>query len=85
MFDVLEKVLVAGFALLLLVVMWPGAKKRLEEARSAQERDWPGFLAPLTMVVILVIVLIMLARCGRPDSSTIDLPKSSAGRTEVSV
>ncbi|MEN8261178.1 MAG: hypothetical protein ABFS02_11435 [Pseudomonadota bacterium] len=45
----------------LLVVLWfrPGIKAALERSRTA-EKDWPGALIPIAMVVLLVIFLIMM-------------------------
>jgi hypothetical protein len=45
----------------LLVILWfrPGIKAALERSQQA-EKDWPGVLIPLALVVVFVILLIFL-------------------------
>ena len=57
----LETILLAALAI--LVVFWfrPGIKATLEQSRKA-EKDWKGALIPLGIVVLFVIFLITLVR-----------------------
>ena len=51
-------VLVAG----VLFLFTPGIKKTFEMSRQAKERDWKGFLVPLAIMVLFIVLLIFLAR-----------------------
>jgi len=49
-------------ALVVLVLFWfgPGIKATLERSRQAQTRDWSGFLLPIALVILFVLVLIKM-------------------------
>jgi len=48
--------------LVLVVLFWlgPGIKPMIEQSRQAKERDWPGFLLPIIVVILFVFLLINL-------------------------
>lgn len=48
--------------LVLVVLFWlgPGIKPMIEQSRQAKDRDWPGFLLPIIVVVLFVFLLINL-------------------------
>ena len=72
-----EKVLTSALVIMMLVLIWPGVKKSLQESRSVQERDWGGFLKPVLLVAVMVFCLIALARCERKSENVIDMPENS--------
>ena len=56
-----EQILVGLVAILVLVFFLPGVKATLERSKQA-EKDWPGLLIPMALVVGLIIFVIMLLR-----------------------
>jgi len=57
-----EMVLIGVVVLVALLWLGPGIKNMLEESRQAEQRDWPGALIPIAVVVAFVVLLIMMAR-----------------------
>jgi succinate dehydrogenase hydrophobic anchor subunit len=55
-------ILLAIMVLVVLVRSGPGLRALLERSRQAQERDWTGFLIPIAVVVLFVLLLIKLVR-----------------------
>ncbi len=55
-----EQLLLGVGSLLLIMFLWPGIKRTMEQSREA-EKDWPGVLIPLGIVVLFVMALIALA------------------------
>lgn len=55
-----EQLLLGVGCLLLIMFLWPGIKRTMEQSREA-EKDWPGVLIPLAIVVLFVMALIALA------------------------
>lgn len=53
-----EQIALGLIAMLVLIWMAPGIKTTLRESSEA-ESDWPGFLKPLAVVILFIIVLIM--------------------------
>lgn len=52
-----------GAALLLIVMiifLWPRAKQMLADSAKAEERDWMGFIVPVTAVIGFVILLMAI-------------------------
>ncbi len=49
-------------ALVILVLFWfgPGIKATLEKSRQAGTRDWAGFLLPIALVILFVLLLMKL-------------------------
>ena len=48
--------------LMVLVLLWavPGARSALERSRNTTNRDWVGFLWPLALVALFVVVMIAM-------------------------
>ena len=48
--------------LVVLVLFWigPGVKATLERSRQAESRDWAGFIWPIVLVVLFVLLLIRM-------------------------
>ena len=48
----------------LMILFWflPGINAAMEQTKNAENRDWAGFLFPIVLVVLFVIVLIVLMR-----------------------
>ena len=55
-----EQLLLGVGAAALILFLWPGIKRTMEQSRQA-EKDWPGLLIPLGAVVLFVVLLIALA------------------------
>ncbi|MEZ5540670.1 MAG: hypothetical protein R3F42_01350 [Pseudomonadota bacterium] len=55
-----EMLLLGVLVLLVLWWMGPGIKATLERSRQAENRDWAGFLLPIALVVLFVLLLIKL-------------------------
>lgn len=55
-----EMLLLGAIALGVLFWAGPGIKGMLEQSRQAQQRDWAGFLVPILLVVLFVIILIKM-------------------------
>ena len=49
-------------ALVVLVLFWigPGVKATFERSRQAEHRDWTGFLLPIIVVILFVLLLIKM-------------------------
>ncbi len=54
-----ELVLISAMAVLVLFWFGPGIKGALAQSQQA-EKDWAGFLLPMTAVVLFVLFLIMM-------------------------
>lgn len=50
-------ILLAIMVLLVLFRSGPGLRALLERSRQAQQRDWLGFLIPIALVVLFVLLL----------------------------
>ncbi len=59
--DLVWKLLSAGALLAMIVLLWPQAKRMLEESREAP-KDWAAVWLPLAAVVGVVILLIAFVR-----------------------
>jgi len=55
-----EQLLLGVGGVVLILFLWPGIKRAMEESKQA-EKDWPGVLIPLGVVVLFVLALIALA------------------------
>ncbi len=55
-----EQLLLGVGGLALLLFLWPGIKHTMEKSKEA-EKDWPGLLIPLGVVVLFVMALIAFA------------------------
>lgn len=55
-----EQILAGVAALLVILLFAPGIKRLFEESRGAERRDWAGFLIPIVLVALFVIVLLAL-------------------------
>ena len=55
-----EMLLMGALVILVLFWMGPGVKVMLERSRQAESRDWAGFLWPIVLVVLFVLLLIKL-------------------------
>lgn len=53
-----EMILAGVLALLMILWFTPGIKRMLEDSRNAQEKDWRGFLIPIALVALFVILLL---------------------------
>lgn len=53
-------------ALAVLVILWfrPGIQAAMEQSRRAEQKDWRSVLVPVGLVIVFVILLIAMARCG---------------------
>ncbi len=52
-----------GSALLLgmmLIMIWPNAKRMMKESPKGSAEDWKGAIIPLVLVALFVILLIMI-------------------------
>ncbi len=47
---------------LMLVYLWPSAKRMLRESPKGSARDWQGILLPLAAVILFVLLLISMVR-----------------------
>lgn len=56
-----EQILLGVGALLLAFFFWPGIQATMEKSRQAENRDWPGLLVPLLVVVVFVVFLLVVA------------------------
>jgi len=56
------KILTAVFLILLLVYLLPRAKQMLYHSPKGSADDWKGFLIPILLVVVLILLLIMSVR-----------------------
>jgi len=56
------KILSAVFLILLLVYLWPSAKHMLYNSPKGTSDDWKGFIIPILLVVLFVILLVMAVR-----------------------
>jgi hypothetical protein len=56
----LEVVIAGVIVLLALLLLTPGLRAMLRQSREARERDWAGFLIPIGLVVLFVLLLIAL-------------------------
>ncbi len=54
-----EKILLGVFALLIILLLFPGVKTLLKESADTP-RDWPAVLLPLLAVVAFVALLIII-------------------------
>ena len=57
-----EMLLLGGVVVLVLMWMGPGISQTFKQSQQAERRDWAGFLLPLGVMLLFVIVLIILAR-----------------------
>lgn len=55
-----ETILLGVVVLAVLLWISPGIKPMFEQSRKAKERDWVGFLIPITVVIFFVFLLIKL-------------------------
>jgi hypothetical protein len=55
-------ILLAIMVLVMLVRSGPGIRALLERSRQAEIRDWTGFLVPIALVVLFVLLLIHSVR-----------------------
>ncbi|GAB4355947.1 MAG: hypothetical protein Kow006_22740 [Gammaproteobacteria bacterium] len=54
-----EQLLIGALVAVMLFFWWPGIKATMERSREA-EKDWPGLLIPLGVVVLFVLLLIAM-------------------------
>ncbi len=55
-----EKLLLGAFAVLLIFVFRPGLKQAFKQSQEAADKDWAGFLIPLAVIILFVVLLISL-------------------------
>lgn len=55
--EIWEKLVLGGFALVIIFWFFPGAKSMLEKGKDAP-KDWSGVLIPIGLVVLFIIFLI---------------------------
>ncbi|MGD8742994.1 MAG: hypothetical protein PVH46_06165 [Granulosicoccaceae bacterium] len=57
-----EMLLLGAVVIIVLLWMGPGISQTFKQSQQTEKRDWAGFLLPIGVMVLFVIVLIMLAR-----------------------
>ncbi len=57
-----EKIVIAVLVLLVLLWLRPGFKTIFERSREAEHKDWKGFLFPIVLVLLFVVLLIAMSR-----------------------
>jgi hypothetical protein len=55
-------ILLAIMVLIILFRSGPGVRALLERSRQAEQRDWSGFLLPIVLVVLFVLLLLKSVR-----------------------
>lgn len=51
--------LLVGAVVVIVLIWWgPGIKATLEQSRRAENKDWRGFLLPIAVVVVFVLLLL---------------------------
>ena len=60
--DTWEKILLGVGALILVLLFRPGLKAMMQQSREAENKDWKGFLLPIGIVVLFVVLMIVMAR-----------------------
>ncbi len=56
------KILLGAVAVLAILWMGPGVKQALRASEQVEEKDWKGFLIPILVVILFVVMLILAAR-----------------------
>ena len=56
-----ENLLLGALALLLIFWMSPGIKAALAKSKTAKA-DWTGFLIPISLVILFVMLLIVMVK-----------------------
>ncbi len=49
-------------AVMIFFWLWPGVRVAMEKTRNAENKDWMGFLIPVALVVLFVLLLISMVR-----------------------
>ena len=57
-----QQILLVIFAIVFLIIFWPGARAAMEASKQAENPDWKGALLPIGAVVLFVILLIMMVK-----------------------
>jgi hypothetical protein len=60
--DLWMKIAWAAMLVMLLVFLYPQAKRWLEHGPKAEKGDWQGVLLPLALVVGFVVLLLAMVR-----------------------
>ncbi len=55
-----EQLLIGVLAVGVLFYFGPGVKRAIERSKQVEERDWKGFMLPIGLVVLLVILLLAM-------------------------
>lgn len=54
-----ELIALGAIGLVVLLLFFPGLRRLSEESKDAP-KDWPGFLLPIGVVIVFVVLLIMM-------------------------
>lgn len=54
-----EMIALGAIAVVVLLLFFPGLKTIIRDSREA-EKDWPGLIIPIGVVVVFVIFLVMI-------------------------
>ncbi|MGV0006205.1 MAG: hypothetical protein ACNYPG_06240 [Candidatus Porifericomitaceae bacterium WSBS_2022_MAG_OTU9] len=57
-FEIILAITLAGAVLYFFL---PGARQMLQESKEAKDKDWAGFLIPVVVVIVFVMLLVFLA------------------------
>ena len=54
------KIASAVFLIAMFFMLLPGAKRMIKESSKGTSSDWMGFITPMIMVTLFIILLVML-------------------------
>jgi len=56
------KILSAGFAIMMLIYLWPRAMHMMKNSPKGSNSDWQAFILPMVAIVGFVALLIWMVR-----------------------
>ncbi len=57
--DMWLKIGSAMLLVMMLVMLWPSAKRMMKESPKGSAEDWKGALIPLALVALFIVLLVM--------------------------
>ncbi len=58
--DMWLKIGSAMLLVMMLVMLWPSAKRMMKESPKGSAEDWKGALIPLALVALFIVLLVMV-------------------------